>query len=294
MPAQRAITLEELSHHFHLPEKMVAKKLGVCLTSLKKLCRQHGIHRWPYRKLKSIEKKVEKLETMLKAPSEDVNGVRSKIHSLNEEKKRLPFTGQPSCAYGGVRRSSLQSSPMSLYDVASNSGSPSRWTGNASFSPSTSASSALPSPSEGSPSMSSVASGHSRLAQRLRAVGSVQGHRQRMAATLGLQLPCDSRSYIDNTPTDRSEMSYSSGEDFSDQPEDDPEEGLMSGILPGTVVFDSPVPMSDEFSSAFGLDMTALGCGEEVLHGVHDGAFGDDMFADPLHHSDDLLLTSAF
>jgi len=300
MPAQRAITLEELSLHFHLPEKVVAKKLGVCLTSLKKLCRQHGIHRWPYRKLKSIEKKVEKLETMLQTPSEDVNGVRSKIHSLNEEKKRLPFSGQPSCAYGGVRRASLQSSPSSSYEAGANmvaGGSPNSWTGTP-FSPNTHASSMLPSPRDGSPSMSSVASGHSRLAQRLRAVGSVQGHRQRLAASLGVMLPTSDFSIgscAESTSTDMSEVSYSSGDDFAEQPEEDPEEGLMAGAYPGPVVFDTPMASSEGFSSAFGLDIPSLGCGEEVLHHMNVEEFGDDIFAEALHHGhDDLLLASAF
>lgn len=39
-----------------MPAKEVARKLGMCLTSLKKVCRQHGIKRWPYRRMKSIDK----------------------------------------------------------------------------------------------------------------------------------------------------------------------------------------------------------------------------------------------
>jgi hypothetical protein len=35
----REVKLDELSKYFHLPEKTVAKELGICLTSLKKLCR---------------------------------------------------------------------------------------------------------------------------------------------------------------------------------------------------------------------------------------------------------------
>ena len=31
----------------------VAKKLGVCATALKKLCRKYGIARWPHRKLQA-------------------------------------------------------------------------------------------------------------------------------------------------------------------------------------------------------------------------------------------------
>ncbi|EKX30979.1 hypothetical protein GUITHDRAFT_83535 [Guillardia theta CCMP2712] len=53
MPTQRTVdlTMQELSKYFKMPEKAVAKELGICLTSLKKVCRQNGINRWPYRKV---------------------------------------------------------------------------------------------------------------------------------------------------------------------------------------------------------------------------------------------------
>jgi hypothetical protein len=44
--------MQELSKYFSMPEKTVAKQLGICLTSLKKICRQNGINRWPYRKVR--------------------------------------------------------------------------------------------------------------------------------------------------------------------------------------------------------------------------------------------------
>jgi hypothetical protein len=42
MPTTKDFKLEELSKYFHLPEKAVAKELGICLTSLKKICRSYG------------------------------------------------------------------------------------------------------------------------------------------------------------------------------------------------------------------------------------------------------------
>jgi hypothetical protein len=48
-----SITPEVLCSLFVHSEKEAAKILGVCLTSLKKASRKHGIHRWPYRKIKS-------------------------------------------------------------------------------------------------------------------------------------------------------------------------------------------------------------------------------------------------
>ena len=60
MPTTKDFKLEELSKYFHLPEKAVAKELGICLTSLKKICRSYGITRWPFRKLKSIQRTLAK------------------------------------------------------------------------------------------------------------------------------------------------------------------------------------------------------------------------------------------
>lgn len=44
--------MEELQENFHLPINEVACKLGVCVTVLKQQCRELGIIRWPYRKVR--------------------------------------------------------------------------------------------------------------------------------------------------------------------------------------------------------------------------------------------------
>lgn len=77
MPPQRAIEMEELSQYFKMPEKAVAKHLGICLTSLKKICRQNGIHRWPYRKIKSLDKQMRKLENAMVSSKEDPSMVHA-------------------------------------------------------------------------------------------------------------------------------------------------------------------------------------------------------------------------
>ncbi|KAL0491257.1 hypothetical protein AKO1_009967 [Acrasis kona] len=46
--------LSEITKRFHLPLLKAAEDLGVCQTLLKKFCRQYGITRWPYRKIKSL------------------------------------------------------------------------------------------------------------------------------------------------------------------------------------------------------------------------------------------------
>mmetsp|Transcript_6999 Transcript_6999/g.16000 ORF Transcript_6999/g.16000 Transcript_6999/m.16000 type:complete len:316 (-) Transcript_6999:523-1470(-) len=70
MATTRPIDLQELSTYFKMPEKAVAKHLGICLTSLKKICRAHGVTRWPYRKIKSLDKKLKKLEVAMSSSSD--------------------------------------------------------------------------------------------------------------------------------------------------------------------------------------------------------------------------------
>lgn len=78
MVGQRPIELQELSKYFNMPEKAVAKSLGICLTSLKKICRQHGVTRWPYRKIKSLDKKLRKLEVAMSTAKDDPSMVYAK------------------------------------------------------------------------------------------------------------------------------------------------------------------------------------------------------------------------
>lgn len=77
---QSRIKLEHLSAFFHVPITEAAKGLGVCTTVLKKLCRKHGIPRWPHRKIKKLDSTLALLEKSAKKP---VNA----RHSANVQKK---------------------------------------------------------------------------------------------------------------------------------------------------------------------------------------------------------------
>uniref|UniRef100_A0A6U2GSB0 RWP-RK domain-containing protein n=1 Tax=Hemiselmis andersenii TaxID=464988 RepID=A0A6U2GSB0_HEMAN len=68
------VDLQELSKYFKMPEKEVAKELGVCLTTLKKIARSHGINRWPYRKVKSLDRKLRKLDVVAGGARAGVEG----------------------------------------------------------------------------------------------------------------------------------------------------------------------------------------------------------------------------
>jgi len=58
----KALTLEDLVQHYHLPINDVARKLGICVTVLKARCRDFGIQRWPYRKMKKLDNLISALE----------------------------------------------------------------------------------------------------------------------------------------------------------------------------------------------------------------------------------------
>ena len=62
--------LEELSKYFHMPVQAVAKELGISLASHRKLRLSYGITRWPFRKLKSIQRTARKAQR-----GEGVDGV---------------------------------------------------------------------------------------------------------------------------------------------------------------------------------------------------------------------------
>ena len=44
-------SIQQLAKYFHLPINVAGSRLGICPTVLKKICRKHGLSRWPHRKV---------------------------------------------------------------------------------------------------------------------------------------------------------------------------------------------------------------------------------------------------
>lgn len=94
---QSRIEFERLSQFFHVPINEAAKGLGVCATVLKKVCRKHGIPRWPHRKIKKIDTMLAMLEISASKSSSDPRHeeeVRKKMEVLMQERTKLMTEGK--------------------------------------------------------------------------------------------------------------------------------------------------------------------------------------------------------
>merc|ERR1711939_338758 len=85
------LTKEVLEAHYHLPMAVVAKKFSVCMTYFKKLCRQHGIMRWPYRQVASFGRRQAQVNT-------DQHGGKMQMNA-NMASCHLDFRAGPTMAH---------------------------------------------------------------------------------------------------------------------------------------------------------------------------------------------------
>ncbi|CAN8255303.1 unnamed protein product [Cochlearia groenlandica] len=77
------LALKDMSMYFHLPLTEAARRLRLCITVVKSICRKGGLNRWPYRKMKCLHKKIDSMKSVLRSTTD----VEAKAHARQEIEK---------------------------------------------------------------------------------------------------------------------------------------------------------------------------------------------------------------
>lgn len=83
------LTPNDLQKHFHMSLNEAAKRLGICATAIKKVCRRMGIMKWPYQKLKPIQRRLAKLQAQHKVLDAAPPAVLQEMKTLDHQRQQL-------------------------------------------------------------------------------------------------------------------------------------------------------------------------------------------------------------
>ncbi|CAF2136177.1 hypothetical protein HID58_004441 [Brassica napus] len=83
----RSLTVKDMSELWDLPIEEAARKLRICTTAVKKICRRGEVFRWPRRKLASLREKVAALKIVVSQSTDVGVRARAEVKIENFEKQ---------------------------------------------------------------------------------------------------------------------------------------------------------------------------------------------------------------
>ncbi|CAM9584090.1 unnamed protein product [Ectocarpus sp. 12 AP-2014] len=79
----KRIPVELMRHYFNYPLRAAAEAMDISVTTLKRLCRRHGVKRWPHRQICGINRTLNDLETQHDtAKGDEVDSVAEQLRQL--------------------------------------------------------------------------------------------------------------------------------------------------------------------------------------------------------------------
>ncbi|CAM9657681.1 unnamed protein product [Ectocarpus sp. 13 AM-2016] len=79
----KRIPVDLMRHYFNYPLRAAAEAMDISVTTLKRLCRRHGVKRWPHRQICGINRTLNDLETQHDtAKGDEVDSVAEQLRQL--------------------------------------------------------------------------------------------------------------------------------------------------------------------------------------------------------------------